>query len=137
MTRLALMKYQKALGLEQVGFAGPQTRAKLGLENAAGAGAAIEPVKPAVPSGISKLNKMLKKGMRSADVVLLQQLLNKDPETAVALSGDGSPGFESDYFGPLTLKALQKFQVKHGIANPSDEGYGLVGPKTRAKLNQI
>lgn len=40
------------------------------------------------------------------------------------------------YFGALTLEAVQKLQIKHGIvAGPSEPGYGRVGPKTRSYLN--
>lgn len=44
------------------------------------------------------------------------------------------------YFGPLTLKAVQRFQTKYGIVSsgsPSTTGYGRVGPRTRAKLNEL
>ena len=67
----------------------------------------------------------------------LQTILNKDPATQVAASGPGSPGNETTRFGALTLQAVQKFQVKYGLAKPEDPGYGFVGPKTRANLNQI
>lgn len=40
-------------------------------------------------------------------------------------------------FGGLTLKAIKKFQEKWGIAKNGDTGYGVVGPKTRAKLNEV
>ncbi|MBU1092004.1 peptidoglycan-binding protein, partial [Patescibacteria group bacterium] len=52
-------------------------------------------------------------------------------------SGVGSPGNETEYFGSLTEKAVQKFQEKHGIAKKGDSGYGYVGPKTRAKIAEV
>ncbi|MDP7365684.1 MAG: peptidoglycan-binding domain-containing protein [Candidatus Pacebacteria bacterium] len=68
----------------------------------------------------------------------LQQLLNSDPDTAVATSGVGSAGSETDFYGSLTEKAVQKFQLKHGVvSSSSDAGYGYVGPKTRAKLAEV
>jgi peptidoglycan hydrolase-like protein with peptidoglycan-binding domain len=41
------------------------------------------------------------------------------------------------YFGPATLKAVQRFQEKYGVATAASSGYGLVGPATRAKLVEI
>ena len=32
---------------------------------------------------------------------------------------------------------MERFQEKHGIAKLGDSGYGYVGPKTRAKLNEL
>ena len=37
----------------------------------------------------------------------------------------------------LTEKAVQKFQEKYDIAGVGKAGYGVVGPKTRAKLFEI
>jgi hypothetical protein len=95
------------------------------------------------PSAVSVspvFNTTLKFGMISSDVKRLQQLLNSDPDTQLASSGVGSPGNETDYFGALTRKAVQKFQAKYGIISSGDEastGYGLAGPKTRAKLAEV
>ena len=82
-------------------------------------------------------SRTLSQGMKGADVLLLQKVLNADPATRIATSGAGSPGHESDYFGALTKTALQKFQVKYGIAAPSNPAYGTAGPKTRAKLQEV
>lgn len=64
------------------------------------------------------------------DVSLVQRWLSQDttiyPE-----------GLVTGYFGPLTLSAVKKFQTKHGIATDGEPGYGIVGPKTRAKLMEI
>lgn len=39
------------------------------------------------------------------------------------------------YYGPLTRRAVQRFQMKHGVVSSAGEpGYGYVGPKTRAKF---
>ncbi len=81
--------------------------------------------------------KLLSLGMTQAQVKLLQQVLNADADTTVVASGPGSPGNESTYFGAKTKIAVQKFQVKYGIAKAGDAGYGSVGPKTRAKLNTL
>lgn len=74
--------------------------------------------------------KDLQKGMTDADVKKLQQVLNKNPKTQVALTGPGSPGNETEYFGSLTFEAVKKFQTLNGVPNT-----GYVGPLTRAKLN--
>ncbi|OGJ58108.1 hypothetical protein A2635_03050, partial [Candidatus Peribacteria bacterium RIFCSPHIGHO2_01_FULL_51_9] len=71
------------------------------------------------------------------DVRQLQTVLNSDPETQVAASGAGSPGNETTYFGVATRRGVQKFQEKYGIAKAGDLAFGFVGPKTRAKLNEI
>ena len=85
-------------------------------------------------------NKTLEFGMIDSDVKRLQQLLNSDSDTMIALSGVGSPGNETNYFGLLTRKAVMKFQAKYGIISSGDEettGYGLFGPKTRAKFQEV
>ncbi len=71
------------------------------------------------------------------DVKLLQQLLNTDNATKIAVSGVGSPGHETGYFGEMTKLAVGKFQLKHGVTTPIGPGYGRVGPKTRAKLQEL
>ncbi len=49
-------------------------------------------------------------------------------------------GLVTGYYGSLTTKAVQAFQAKYGIVSsgtPTTTGYGRVGPKTRAKLNEV
>ncbi len=53
----------------------------------------------------------MKLGTISSDVKMLQQYLNKDELTRVATTGPGSVGFETERFGPLTHKAVIKFQI--------------------------
>ena len=53
------------------------------------------------------------------------------------LSSDPSlhyTGGVTGYYGRATEVAVEMFQVKKGIANPKTDGYGIVGPKTRAAL---
>lgn len=65
------------------------------------------------------------RGSKGEEIQALQILLSQDgsiyPEKQI-----------TGYFGPLTEKAVRRFQEKYGI-----ETIGSVGPKTRAKLNQL
>lgn len=97
-------------------------------------GAVSTPSAPAVTGGFTVA---LSLGTRNEDVRSLQQVLNSDSDTQVSASGLGSAGSETNYFGPATQTAVQRFQVKYGIAGPGDPGYGFVGPATRAKLNEL
>src|SRR6266542_3796597 len=73
----------------------------------------------------------LKLGSRGTDVWNLQRFLNSSAATQVAATGPGSPGSETQYFGPATQAAVKKFQAMHGV--PS---IGYVGTLTRAELNK-
>ena len=66
-------------------------------------------------------------GGQGNDVKNLQKYLNSRG-FVVAKTGAGSPGYETTLFGPLTQKALAKFQKANGIY-PS---IGYFGPVTRA-----
>ena len=49
-------------------------------------------------------------------------------------------GIETGYYGPLTIRAVQRFQRKYGIVSygtPRTTGYGYVGPRTLAKIHKI
>lgn len=76
-------------------------------------------------------------GSKNNQVLLLQQTLNARTETQLAQTGAGSPGNETNYFGPITRKAVEKFQLFHSIVPQTDPGFGFVGPKTRAVLNSL
>lgn len=120
------------------GSLGPKTRAK--IQEVFSGQAPATPAVPETPisTGISSVfTSGMGKGTVNSDVKRLQQLLNSDADTRIAESGTGSSGNETNYFGSLTEKAVQKFQEKYGIASQGDSGYGYVGPKTRAKLQEI
>lgn len=78
-----------------------------------------------------ELTRNLKVGSTGADVKALQKFLNTHG-VVVALSGIGSPGNESTYFGLATKKALIVYQKSKGI-NPTT---GYFGPLTRASLEK-
>ncbi len=93
---------------------------------------------PAAPTPSILLNKQLDFGARDPQVKELQKFLNKSG-FQVSAQGDGAPGFETDYFGPLTQAALQKFQAAKGIASGGDAattGYGRLGPQTLKAIQE-
>ncbi len=77
-------------------------------------------------------------GMSGEDVKTLQAFLNKDPRTQIAISGVGSPGKETGYFGRLTSQAVARYQELHAdtILTPAGltKGSGYVGFNTRSVL---
>jgi len=103
--------------------------------------------KPVTSSGaisgctIISFNRSFRMGMSGNDVKCLQIILNSDPATKVAISGAGSPGNETNYFGVLTKAAVIKFQEKYAseilAAFNITKGTGVVATNTRAKLNEL
>ena len=84
----------------------------------------------------SNFDRQLSLGTNGNDVKRLQEFLNSDPDTALTLTGTGSKGNETGYYGPLTAEAVGKFQIKHGILkSSSDARYGVVGPRTMATID--
>lgn len=69
-------------------------------------------------------------GARGVDVKALQQWLNRKGYP-VAISGPGSPGMETTYFGTLTRDAVSRLQKAVGIKPNA----GYFGPITRGYVN--
>lgn len=85
----------------------------------------------AVPPAFGVFAKNLSPGQRGEEVKRLQELFSQDKEIY-------PEGLTTGFYGPATLKAVRRFQLKYGIIkNESDLGSGLVGPKTRAKLSEV
>ncbi len=85
------------------------------------------------------LTKTFNKGVSHAEIKSIQQALNAHG-FIIAENGPGSPGNETNFFGALTEKAVQKFQAQYGIVNsgtPQSTGYGRIGPKTKTKMQEI
>jgi peptidoglycan hydrolase-like protein with peptidoglycan-binding domain len=82
--------------------------------------------------------RSLKVGDEGQDVLILQKILNQDPDTRIAQSGIGSLGNETTYFGNLTKNAVIKFQNKYRneVLVPAglSVGTGYFGPSTMTFL---
>lgn len=78
-------------------------------------------------------------GSSGQDVHELQKILNQNPLTQLGVTGVGSPGQETFYFGELTRQAVIRFQNKYApqILHPINltAGTGFVGTKTIEFLN--
>ncbi|OGN16631.1 MAG: hypothetical protein A3C81_01450 [Candidatus Yanofskybacteria bacterium RIFCSPHIGHO2_02_FULL_46_19] len=88
---------------------------------------------PKLQQTISQLFGPFSVGMTSPQVTLLQQLLAKDPSIY-------PEGLITGFYGPLTVRAIQRFQAKHGIVitgTPETTGYGLAGPRTRERITEV
>src|SRR3989338_1474100 len=92
------------------------------------------------PSQAFVFQSTLSPGARGAEVVWLQKVLNSIGKTIAFFPQAGSPGHETDYYGPLTVTAVKSLQCEEGIVcsgTPKTTGFGLVGPKTRSLLNSL
>lgn len=79
-------------------------------------------------AGSYSFTRNLDLGATGEDVKSLQKFLNSQG-FAVAISGFGSPGNETSFFGNATRAALAKYQTSVGVS-----ATGYLGPLTRAKI---
>jgi len=139
LTSNALAKFQeanqgKAVGMiNEKGFLGPITRQYINnlLANPTTTTPTNDQTQNSTSSTSAIFTTPLYIGLQSEDVRRLQTLLATKPEIY-------PEGKITGYFGLLTKQAVQRFQLNYGVVtSKSDSGYGYVGPKTRAKLQEI
>jgi len=139
LTKGALIEYQKAKGIiPAVGYFGPRTKAT--ISDTPGNTTPIQSVPTQIlqsqtlvfVSNPTTFTQDLELGIVSEDVRSLQKFLNTHG-FFIADSGVGSDGNETNYFGPATQTQVIEFQKTYGIVPAS----GYVGPKTRAKIQEI
>lgn len=82
-----------------------------------------------------------KMGESGGEIMEIQKFLNKSADTQVSVTGAGSPGNETSYFGAATKAAAIKFQNKYAadILTPVGltTGTGNWYASTRAKANML
>jgi len=142
LTSNALTKFQEAnkdrvLGvINEKGYLGPKTRQLINSST----NTTTNTTNPTIPTKqITQIQNSISavfmtplyKGLQSEDVRRFQTLLATKPEIY-------PEGKITGYFGSLTEKAVQNFQLNYGIVvSKDDPGFGYVGPTTRAKLQEV
>ncbi len=102
------------------------------------------PLQPSTTNGVPSsffFGRNMSRGDRGEHVMYLQMVLNMDTATKVSEIGAGSPGNETQFFGPATFDAVRRFQQKYKseVLTPINLSIptGYVGEMTRRKLNKI
>lgn len=98
---------------------------------------ATKPTGGAADVALSPLTQTLSIGSSGTQVLILQKILNSQKSTEISVTGPGSPGSETTYFGAGTKAAVEAFQLKYSIATSKNPAFGTVGPATRAQLNKV
>ena len=120
LTYEAVVRFQRARGIMPTGIVGPITRAAFRPS----ASLSPTPTLAPMPSSLPYIHTQnLEEGSRGEAVRQLQLKLKSLGHFTNAIT---------DYFGPITKAAVVRFQTANGI-----EPIGVVGPKTRAMLNDI
>ncbi|MBU6431100.1 peptidoglycan-binding protein, partial [Patescibacteria group bacterium] len=123
-TEKAVKKFQIKYNLPPVGAIGPLTRQILQIVANASPSIAAETSSQSSSVSVQSANslsssgtvsKHLQKGMKDNQVSTLQQWLSQDKDIY-------PDAIVSGYFGPLTEKAVEKFQDKYGIVKSGEEG---------------
>ncbi|MDD5068338.1 MAG: 6-bladed beta-propeller [Candidatus Pacebacteria bacterium] len=95
---------------------------------------------PSVPARASFFTRPLRVGFSGPDVKALQVFLNTHG-FPLALTGLGSLGHETNFFGAKTKEALKKFQEAHApdilIPQGLSHGTGFFGASTRKFVNGL
>lgn len=133
-TPVALKAFQAAKGLEQTGTLGPATRVALNTDFGLATPIASTPAPTTLVSTSAStctfgadLKLEATDAKTNGEVSRLQKVLAKD-------SAVYPEGKVTGYFGPATLAAVQRFQLKHSLTTKTSAAYGLVGPATKAAL---
>lgn len=91
--------------------------------------------KSKIPCPDFEFTKNFKKDDQDDEIYVLQQILNLDKRTTVALNGPGSKGNETTYFGKATREALKRFQAL--FIEYIEIADGKFNAKTRNAMNKV
>jgi peptidoglycan hydrolase-like protein with peptidoglycan-binding domain len=116
------------------GAVGPKTRAQVNLYLSTGlyTGSNLPVPNTSPSSAKGKLTTNLWRGLKGGEVLILQNFFL----SIGYITADNVTGF----YGTVTEEAVKRFQRENGIVSSGDAlstGYGAVGPKTRARLNEV
>lgn len=130
LTKQALSLLQRSVGITPaVGYFGPITRTYLNSYYSGAQGGM--PVSNILTPPISFGTRTMQVGSTGEDVTSLQKFLIRYPTFY-------PDALVTGYFGTLTRDAVGAFQIQHMIiSNSTDRGYGIVGPRTRAKIHEL